>query len=142
MLGFLPLSSRAISGLRILENPAIPVTDTHDGAYDYLRKRAEKQARLRREQEEKDRKANNIRQQIEDVLYPPDIKPDEETGPIRDEKTQEKPQNVVFVRDFLAELANLESQMFALHAQEVQMQKDLRRQKDEEDMKIILRLLQ
>lgn len=142
MLGFLPLSARSISGLRILENPVIPVTDTHDypfGALDYLRKRQERQARLRHEQEEKD-KANSVRQQIEDVLHPPDIEADEEETV--EPAPQEMPQNVVISRDLLAELAKLEGPLLTLHAQEVERQKSVRRAKDEEDMKVILRLLQ
>lgn len=144
MLGFLALSARSISGLLHVNIPAVPGGDTHDypfGAGDWLKKRHERQAKLRREQEDKNRAANNIRQQIEDALYPQEA--EEQVTGENLEKIEEKEQiTPVIARDLRAELELVENQLLALQAFQRQEEIAYRRAKDEEDMKVILRLLQ
>lgn len=143
MLGFLALSARSISGLLHVNIPAVPGGDTHDypfGADDWLKKRHERQAKLRREQEDKNRSANNIRQQIEDALYPPLPETVEEAKLAEiEQKLQEIP---IIARDLRAELELMENQLLVLQALQRQEEIAYRRAKDEEDMKVILRLLQ
>lgn len=137
MLGFLPLSSRTISGFLVFNPAPTPTPDNHDGAYDYLRKREQRQARLRREQEEKTRASNTIRQQIEDVLRPK-VAETVETPPEVIASPSIAPQNAVISRDLLPELMMLEKQMMAMQILQAQ---EYRRWRDEEDMKVLLRLL-
>jgi len=144
MLGFSALSTRSISGLLSIPAPVVTVTDTHDYPFPVVeeyRKRINRQAKLRREYEDKQRKINNIRAHIEKILHPKN----EVIAPV---EVVAVPQPIPMVANENATLKNLFAQIELMDKQILLLQQQLqneyiayRKFREDRDVEALLYLL-
>lgn len=153
MLGFSALSARSICGQLggVIPPPTPTPADTHDYPFPFVddyRKRRKRQDKLLIEEEQAKLKANNIREEINKILYPQqEVEEEKITEPVQ---LEQKPLAVPdLTPKLLKKLADLEVKL-ALYNQEWMLAQEaarleaiaIRQMKDEEDMKVILQLLE